>query len=188
MTLHFLGQATSSGNAFEVDQFSNGGTAIYGIGGPNEGGLYFGGTGVEGLGAAVAVEIANGSFVVRTDRPGVKVTWQVTGMRQDAWANAHRIPLEVEKAEQDRGHYLHPELFGHAGEPDIRLSHHRQLPRRELAEGRGARMRPSKVFSARGGKTAVELRLRVYERASRTLRASRRAGNLSETKAKGQRK
>jgi hypothetical protein len=74
--------------------------------------------------AWVAAEIANGSFVIRTDKPGVKVSWMVTGIRQDAWANAHRIPLEVEKAAADQGHYLHPELFGHAGEPDIHELHH----------------------------------------------------------------
>jgi hypothetical protein len=74
--------------------------------------------------AWVASEIANGSFVIRTEKPNVKVSWQVTGIRQDAWANAHRIPLEVEKAAGDQGHYLHPELYGHSGEPDIHELHH----------------------------------------------------------------
>jgi hypothetical protein len=36
----------------------------------------------------------------------------VTGVRHDAYANAHRIQVEEEKSEQDRGTYLHPELFG----------------------------------------------------------------------------
>jgi len=36
----------------------------------------------------------------------------VTGIRQDAWANAHRIPLEEAKPELERGSYLHPELYG----------------------------------------------------------------------------
>jgi trimeric autotransporter adhesin len=40
------------------------------------------------------------------------VSWQVTGIRQDAWANANRIPVEVDKKQEDRGRYLHPELFG----------------------------------------------------------------------------
>jgi hypothetical protein len=74
--------------------------------------------------AIVASKIASGQFVIKTDKPGVEVSWQVTGIRQDAWANAHRIPLEVEKAAADQGHYLHPELFGHAGEPDIHELHH----------------------------------------------------------------
>lgn len=62
--------------------------------------------------AIVATKIANGSFLIKTDKPNVEVSWQVTGIRQDAWANAHRTPNEVDKPEKDKGHYLHPELFG----------------------------------------------------------------------------
>ncbi len=36
----------------------------------------------------------------------------MTGVRQDAWANANRIPVEVDKPEEDQGRYLHPQLFG----------------------------------------------------------------------------
>jgi hypothetical protein len=74
--------------------------------------------------AWVAAEIANRSFIVKTSKPGVKVSWQVTGIRQDAWANAHRIQVEVDKAPRDQGHYIHPELFGHEGEPSIADIHH----------------------------------------------------------------
>jgi trimeric autotransporter adhesin len=62
--------------------------------------------------AIVAQEIENNQFQIRTSLPNIKVSWQVTGIRQDAFANAHRIQTEVEKAPADRGHYLHPELFG----------------------------------------------------------------------------
>jgi hypothetical protein len=62
--------------------------------------------------AIVASEIANRQFTIRTDKPNVKVSWQVTGIRQDAWANAHRIPVEQLKPAGERGLYLHPELFG----------------------------------------------------------------------------
>lgn len=61
-------------------------------------------------------------------RSGVKVSWEVTGVRQDAWANGHRIPVEVDKAQKDQGHYLHPELFGHAGEPNMPEIHHPRRP------------------------------------------------------------
>jgi hypothetical protein len=69
--------------------------------------------------AMIASQIADGKFTIRTDKGNVMVSWQVTGIRQDAWANAHRIPVEEEKAEKDKGQYLHPELFGHAGERSI---------------------------------------------------------------------
>jgi hypothetical protein len=74
--------------------------------------------------AVVASEITNNQFMIQTEKGNVKVSWQVTGIRQDAWAKAHRIPNEVEKNEQEKGHYLHPELFGHAGEPSIPELHH----------------------------------------------------------------
>ncbi|HEV2423849.1 MAG TPA: hypothetical protein VGZ29_03370 [Terriglobia bacterium] len=60
----------------------------------------------------VARKIANNRFVIRTSKPGVEVSWQVTGIRHDAFANAHRIPVEEEKPPREQGKYLHPELFG----------------------------------------------------------------------------
>ena len=62
--------------------------------------------------AIVAQEINHGNFTIRTNKPGVKVSWQVTGIRQDAWANANRIPNEEDKPLEKRGTYLHPELYG----------------------------------------------------------------------------
>ena len=62
--------------------------------------------------AIVAGKVANHRFVINTDKPNVEVSWQVTGIRQDAFANAHRIPVEAEKAPADRGHYLYPDLVG----------------------------------------------------------------------------
>jgi hypothetical protein len=74
--------------------------------------------------AIVASKVANHQFTIKTDKPNVEVSWQVTGIRQDAWANAHRIPVEMPKAERDRGLYLHPELFGAPAEKNIGLAHH----------------------------------------------------------------
>jgi len=81
--------------------------------------------------AWVASEVANRAFTIKTDKGNVKVSWQVTGIRQDAWANAHRIPLEVDKPAEYQGHYLHPELFGHEGEPSIEMHHPRPAQRRQ---------------------------------------------------------
>ena len=74
--------------------------------------------------AIVASKVTNHQFAIKTDKPNVEVSWQVTGIRQDAWANAHRIPVEMPKAERDRGLYLHPELFGAPAEKNIGLAHH----------------------------------------------------------------
>ena len=62
--------------------------------------------------AIVATEMKDNHFTIRTNKPRVKVSWLVTGIRQDAWANAHRIPTEEEKPADEQGKYLHPELFG----------------------------------------------------------------------------
>ena len=50
-------------------------------------------------------------FQIKTDQPNVRSRWQVTGIRQDAWANAHRIPIEEDKPAEKRGTYLYPELY-----------------------------------------------------------------------------
>jgi hypothetical protein len=62
--------------------------------------------------AIVAEEVKDNRFSIKTDKPNVRVSWQVTGIRQDAWANAHRIEVEVEKPESQRGKYLTPEEHG----------------------------------------------------------------------------
>jgi hypothetical protein len=42
----------------------------------------------------------------------MKVSWQVTGIRKDPWANANRIKVEKEKPSKERNYYLHPGLYG----------------------------------------------------------------------------
>ena len=60
----------------------------------------------------VAEEVRDNAFVIRTSNPNVKVSWQVTGIRRDAWAEANRIPVEEPKPDAEVGSYLHPELYG----------------------------------------------------------------------------
>ncbi len=58
--------------------------------------------------AIVSREVAGNSFEIRTDKPGVKVSWQVTGIRQDAYAKAHPIVVEELKPAEQQGLYLYP--------------------------------------------------------------------------------
>jgi hypothetical protein len=67
--------------------------------------------GAPGPNLYVAQEIKGNRFRIAGGRPNAKVSWQVTGVRHDAYANAHRIPTEEDKIGDDRGSYLHPELF-----------------------------------------------------------------------------
>ena len=64
--------------------------------------------------AMVVKEIVHNRFTLETSKPNVKVSWQVTGIRHDRYANAHRIQVVVPKTETGKGKYLHPELYGKA--------------------------------------------------------------------------
>jgi hypothetical protein len=61
--------------------------------------------------AIIAAEMKDNRFAIKTDKPNVKVSWQVTGIRHDAYANAHRIPVEQAKPATERGSYLFPAGF-----------------------------------------------------------------------------
>lgn len=60
-------------------------------------------------GLYVAQEVTDNRFKIAGGAPGLKVSWQVTGIRQDAFANAHRIPVEEDKPADQRGTFLYPE-------------------------------------------------------------------------------
>jgi hypothetical protein len=94
--------------------------------------------------AIVGSKVANHQFSIKTDKPNVEVSWQITGIRQDAWANAHRIPVEVEKDARERGHYIHPELYGASEEQSIewarhpaKMRKHQEMGARQLASAQG---------------------------------------------------
>lgn len=42
----------------------------------------------------------------------MEVSWQVTGIRHDAFAEHHRIPVEENKTGEDAGKYLYPTEHG----------------------------------------------------------------------------
>ena len=79
--------------------------------------------------AIVAEEVKDNRFKIQTSVPGVKVSWQVTGIRQDAWANQNRIRVEEAKSERERGHYLYPEAFGKAEERGVEWANQPELMR-----------------------------------------------------------
>ena len=49
----------------------------------------------------------------------MKVSWQVTDIRKDPWANAHRIKVEEDKSDKEYGYYMHPELYGQPADSGI---------------------------------------------------------------------
>lgn len=77
--------------------------------------------------AIVAREIENHEFTIRTSAPNVKVSWQVTAVRQDAFARAHPLVVEEEKQARLKGYYIHPDLYGAAPEKQIEWARHPQI-------------------------------------------------------------
>jgi hypothetical protein len=69
--------------------------------------------------AIIAEKIQNNKFVIKTDKPFVEVSWQVSGIRNDAYAKANRIQNEINKQDGERGLYLHPETLGFTAERQV---------------------------------------------------------------------
>ena len=61
----------------------------------------------------------NSRFKIAGGTSGMKVSWQVTGIRKDPWANANRIRVEQDKPDNERGYYLHPDLYSQPEEKGI---------------------------------------------------------------------
>ncbi len=68
---------------------------------------------IEGY-APVYIEskIENNSFSIAGGYAGLEVSWMVTGIRKDPYAEANRIVVEEEKTGYQKGRYIHPELYG----------------------------------------------------------------------------
>ncbi len=66
--------------------------------------------------AWIAQEVGNGQFQIATNATRVKVSWQITAVRQDAYAKANPLIVEPEKPANEKGRYIHPELYGQPAE------------------------------------------------------------------------
>ena len=66
--------------------------------------------------AIVGQKVRDNRFLIRTDRPGVEISWQVTGVRNDAFARRHPLEVEPAKVGPERGRYLNPELYDEPAE------------------------------------------------------------------------
>jgi len=63
------------------------------------------------------------SFKVAGGTSGMKVSWQVTGIRKDPWANAHRVQVEEDKPDKEQGHYIYPDLYGQPADKGLSRLH-----------------------------------------------------------------
>jgi hypothetical protein len=87
--------------------------------------------GASAPGLYVAEEIADNRFEIAGGEQNMKVSWQVTGVRQDRWA-ADRFEVEEQKASEERGRYLRPELFGQPEGTGIDVDPRREEQLREI--------------------------------------------------------
>jgi hypothetical protein len=93
--------------------------------------------------AIVASKIQNHQFTIRTNSPNVEVSWQVTGVRRDAYAKAHPLVVEAEKEVRLKGFYIHPELYGAPAERQIEWARHPQTMKKVQQRRQGVRLTAS---------------------------------------------
>jgi hypothetical protein len=88
--------------------------------------------------AVVSKKIQNHQFTIHTNVSNVEVSWQITGVRQDAYAKAHPLVVEQAKPANERGSYMHPELYGQPKEKQTdwglrpKMMQHMQAQRDEV--------------------------------------------------------
>ncbi len=64
-------------------------------------------------------EVAGNRFTLATSEPEQKVCWQVTGVRQDAYAKAHPLEVESRKSGREKGRFLNPLEHGQPEERGV---------------------------------------------------------------------
>jgi hypothetical protein len=94
--------------------------------------------------AWVAEEVAKNQFKIATNATFVKVSWQLTAVRQDAYAKAHPLVVEEQKSDLERGFYRSPELYAQPEEKSVQWAHNPQLMQAAKARREAAKnLRPT---------------------------------------------
>jgi hypothetical protein len=83
--------------------------------------------GAPGPNLYIAEKISENRFKISGGKPGMEVSWQVTGVRHDPYAVAHRVQVEEEKKDEERGYYLNPMAYGLPEEKGIDSVRHPRL-------------------------------------------------------------
>jgi hypothetical protein len=60
----------------------------------------------------IAEKISSNRFKIAGGTAGLEISWQVTGVRHDPYAEKHPIKVEEDKKPGEIGKYLHPEAYG----------------------------------------------------------------------------
>lgn len=76
----------------------------------------------------VAEKITDNRFRIAGGAPGGEVSWEVTAVRKDPFAEQYRLPVEEDKLTHERGKYLHPEVYNQP--PSMAISYYPDPDRR----------------------------------------------------------
>jgi len=88
----------------------------------------------------IAEDISGNEFAIAGGKPGMKVSWQVTGVRKDPWAEANSVKVEVKKAAHEWGRYLEPGVHGQPEESGMMWTMHpEQQDRKSAAQAKRRR-------------------------------------------------
>ncbi len=60
----------------------------------------------------IAEEVSNNSFKIAGGKSGMKVSWQITGVRNDPYIRKHPMDVELAKKGFEVGKYLNPKEYG----------------------------------------------------------------------------
>ncbi len=92
--------------------------------------------------AIISQEIDHDRFAIKTNLGNVKVSWQVTGIRKDPFAEANRIPVEEVKPDIEQGTYLHPAAYGQPEEKSVTWAREPEMRRQLEAQREKAAQQP----------------------------------------------
>lgn len=70
----------------------------------------------------VSRPVRDNQFSISGGKPNMTISWQVTGVRHDAYATARPLVVEVEKPADERGTYLDPGVFGQPASKWVRAA------------------------------------------------------------------
>ena len=83
----------------------------------------------------IGQEIQDNRFQIAGGEPGLKISWMVTAVRDDPYAQQHPPVVEQAKPEGERGTYLDPELYGQPEEMGTHYQQQRDVLEDQESEG-----------------------------------------------------
>jgi len=75
--------------------------------------------GIPGPNLYIKEKINGNKFMISGGKPNMEVSWQITGIRHDPYANKNRIKVEKNKNEEEKGKYLHPKEYNQPKEKGV---------------------------------------------------------------------